>query len=116
MKWCNQCEIECEDTMEVCQECGASLSDVDVSEHDFDDMVSGDFEVLTHIFDNVEVDVITAYLNANGIKTYVHYESNGPYKTLLLEPGTEGTAIFVLSDQLEDAKVLMEQFDYKHES
>ncbi len=116
MKWCNNCEIECEDTMEACPKCGASLSDVDVSAHDFDDMVSGDFEVLTHIFDNVEADVFTAYLNSNGIETYVHYEGNGPYKTLLIEPGTDGTSIFVSSDQLEDAKALMEQFVYTHES
>ena len=116
MKWCNKCEIECEDTMETCSKCGASLSDVDVSEHEFDDMVSGDYEVLTHIYDNVEADVFAAYLDSNGIKTYVHYEGHGPYKTLLIEPGTDGTSIFVSSDQLEDAKILMEQFEYKHES
>lgn len=116
MKWCNNCEIECEDSVVACPECGASLSDVEISEHDFDDMVSGDFDILTHISDNVEADVFTAYLNANGIETYVHYEGNGPYKTLLLEPGTEATAIFVASKQLEDAKVLMDAFEYVHES
>jgi hypothetical protein len=79
-------------------------------------MVSGDYEVLTHIYDNVEADVFAAYLESNGIKTYVHYEGHGPYKTLLIEPGTDGTSIFVSSDQLEDAKSLMEQFEYKHES
>lgn len=116
MKWCNNCEIECEDTVETCPKCGASLSDVAVSAHDFDDMVSGEFEVLTHISDNVEADLFTAYLNSNGIETYVHYEGNGPYKTLLIEPGTEGTSIFVSSDQLEEAKSLMEQYEYTHES
>ncbi len=84
MKWCNNCEIEIKDTMETCPKCDASLSDVDVSSHDFDDMVNGDYELLTHISDNVEADLFTAYLNSNKIKTYVHYEANGPYKTLLL--------------------------------
>jgi len=116
MKWCNKCEIECSDSTETCPKCGASLSDVDVSEHDFDDMVRGNFEVLTHIYDNVEANLFTAYLNSNGIETYVHYELNGPYKTLLIEPGTEGTIILVSSNQLEDAKVLMEQYEYISES
>lgn len=116
MKWCNICEIECEDTAPTCPKCGASLSDVDVSKRGFDDMVSGDYQVLTHIFDNVEANVFTAYLNSNGIETYVHYEGNGPYKSLLIEPSTDGTSIFVLSNQFEDAKVLMDQFEYVHET
>lgn len=116
MKWCNNCNIECEDTMEVCSKCGASLSDVYISDHDFDDAVDGDFELLTHILDNVEANVFISYLDANGIETYVHYEGEGPYKTLLIEPGTDGTSIFVLSDQLEVAKTLMEQFEFVHES
>ncbi|MBN2796765.1 MAG: hypothetical protein JXR88_15245 [Clostridia bacterium] len=116
MKWCNNCQIECEDSMEVCSKCGASLSDVYISDHDFDDMVSGDFELLTHIRDNVEANVLISYLNGNGIETYVHYEGNGPYKTLLIEEGMENTSIFVLSDQLDLAKELLEQFVFEHES
>lgn len=46
----------------------------------------------------------------------MHYEGNGPYKSLLIEPSTDGTSIFVLSSQLEDAKALMDQFEYVHES
>ena len=116
MKWCNSCEIECEDTFDACPTCGESLSDVLKTEHDFDDMVSGDYETLTHIRDNVEANVFISYLNSNGIETYVHYENEGPYKALLTEPGTEGTLILVSSNQLEDAKVLMEAFEYDHES
>lgn len=115
MKWCNVCEIECEDTMEACPKCGASLSDVYISDHDFDDVVDGDFELLTHIKDNVEANVLISYLNSSGVETYVHYEENGPYKTLLLEPGMEDTSIFVLSDQLELAKELLDQFEFVHE-
>jgi len=116
MKWCNVCEIECEDNAETCPKCGKSLSDVLKSEHDFDDMVNGDYDILAHIDDNVEVDVLVSYLNSNGIETYVHYEKNGPYKTLLLEPGADKTIVLVASNQLEDAKVLYEQFEYKHET
>ncbi len=116
MKWCNNCEIECEDTIETCQKCGASLSDIDVTSNDFDDMVTGDYEVLTCISDNLEADLFTAYLNSNGIETYVHYEGNGPYKALLLEPGIEGTSIFVSSPQLEEAKALMHEYKYMNES
>jgi len=115
MKYCNTCQKEFDDKVTTCPECGASFSDVLKSDHDFDDMVAGDFEMLTHIRDNVEADVFASYLEANGVKTYVHYEGNGPYKTLLLEPGLEGTAIFVVSDKLEEAKTLMDQFEYVHE-
>lgn len=116
MKWCNNCETECEESNETCLKCGASLSDVYVSENELDDVASEEFEILTYISDNVEADVFTAYLNSNGIKTYVHYKGNGPYKTLLLEPGSERTSIFVLNEQMEDAKILMGQFEYVHEA
>jgi len=116
MKWCNKCELEWEDTVELCEKCGASLSDVYISDHDFDDMVKGDYELLTHIYDNVEADVFVSYLNASAIKTYVHYENMGPYKTLLMEPGGEGSSIFVSKDQLEEAKALMDKFEYVHEA
>lgn len=115
MKWCNNCEIECDDQAKVCPNCGESLLDVDNDSEEWDEVPKGEFELLTHIFDNVEADVFLSYLQANGIEVYVHYESSGPYKTLLIEPETEGTAIFVAKDQLEDAKILMDQFEYVHE-
>lgn len=116
MKWCNSCEMDVEVINETCSKCGTSLSDVDLSTNDFDDMVSGDFDVLAQILDNVEANVFVAYLNSNGIKTYVHYEGDGPYKTLLKEPGNGGTLVLVASDQLDEAKTLMGEFEYVHES
>ncbi len=112
MKWCNICEIECGDEMTSCPKCQSSLTDVDPSIKANDQMVKGDFEYLTHIKDNVEADVFAAFLKGNGIRTYVHYQGNGPYKGMLLEVGSEDTTIFVDSMQLEEAQVLMASFEY----
>lgn len=117
MKWCHNCNIEVEDHIDICPKCKEHIVTADevvVKKHE---IPHGDYEMLTHIFDNVEADVFLSYLESNGIKTYVHFENRGPYKNLLIEPGTEdGTEIFVIKEQLEEAQALMKEFNYEHET
>lgn len=112
MLWCEFCECEYEDYVEICVDCGQTL--VQKENIPQEEAVYEDYQLLTTCNNNDEVKLLVSFLESYNIKTAIQYEGSGSYLNILHGFNYQGANILVPSKEINGAKEVLVEFKYSH--
>lgn len=130
MSWCPNCKEEYEDHVQTCAECGEALTSELVSESEVTEIeaiikepvyverdeaiIDGELKLLYMAQSEEEVQIVTSYLHASGITVLRKDRGAGSYLNIVYGYSTQGTDLYVLEQDFNEAEKFIEEMDYSH--
>lgn len=112
MKWCNNCQTEYEDYVEVCADCQADLQERQE--------VVETFQVVEPVLlrscnDNQEADLLLSQLESEGIMGMKKYQGSSSYLNIYAGVSYQGCDVYVSEEVIDRAKEISQGFSYDHQ-
>ncbi|WP_088034631.1 putative signal transducing protein [Evansella clarkii] len=107
MRWCPNCGAEFINKRETCTDCNVMLTEEEPAEENDPHMEYLETEFLVTASREIEANMLTSFLESNGIKTMRKYREAGGYLTVYMGDTSYGIDIYADKNRLEEAKELI---------